>query len=88
MTLRLDSIDVECILGERPGERTVPRPVRIDLSLDVGDAAAESDELSDAADYAVGLLIAALGRVTAADAYIRRGGWLASGDYPLTAKVN
>ena len=52
MTLRLDVIDVECILGERPNERTVPRPVRIDLSLEVKDDAAESDELSDAADYA------------------------------------
>ena len=52
MTLRLDGIDVECILGERPNERTVPRPVRIDLSLKVKDDAATSDELSDAADYA------------------------------------
>jgi glyoxylate/hydroxypyruvate reductase len=41
----------------------------------------------DSADYAVGLVIAVLCRVAAADAYIRRGRWAADGDYPLTTKV-
>ncbi|KAL6885559.1 hypothetical protein ACP4OV_010338 [Aristida adscensionis] len=42
---------------------------------------------ADSADYAVGLLIDVLRRVSAADAYVRRGRWAADGDYPLTTKV-
>lgn len=43
---------------------------------------------ADAADYAVGLLVAVLRRVAAADAYVRRGAWAAAaGDYPLASKV-
>jgi glyoxylate/hydroxypyruvate reductase len=41
----------------------------------------------DSADYAVGLVIAVLRRVAAADAYVRRGRWAADGDYSLTTKV-
>nr|CAB3486364.1 unnamed protein product [Digitaria exilis] len=41
---------------------------------------------TDAADYAVGQLVAALRRVPAADAYIRRRGWVNHGDYPITTK--
>nr|CAB3480628.1 unnamed protein product [Digitaria exilis] len=43
---------------------------------------------TDAADYAVGLLVAALRRVPAADAYVRRRGWVNHGDYPITTKVS
>ncbi|RLM74131.1 glyoxylate/hydroxypyruvate reductase HPR3 isoform X1 [Panicum miliaceum] len=43
---------------------------------------------ADAADYSVGLVVAALRRVTAADAYVRRGGWVAHGEYPLATKVS
>ncbi|KAL6885560.1 hypothetical protein ACP4OV_010339 [Aristida adscensionis] len=43
---------------------------------------------ADAADYAVGLAVAALRRVAAADAYVRRGGWAGHGDYPLAAKLS
>ncbi|XP_052152920.1 glyoxylate/hydroxypyruvate reductase HPR3 isoform X1 [Oryza glaberrima] len=44
---------------------------------------------ADAADYAVGLLVAVLRRVAAADAYVRRGAWAtAAGDYPLASKVS
>ncbi|XP_051213015.1 glyoxylate/hydroxypyruvate reductase HPR3 [Lolium perenne] len=42
----------------------------------------------DSADYAVGLLIAVLRQVAAADAYVRGGRWPADGDYPLTTKVS
>jgi hydroxypyruvate reductase 2 len=42
----------------------------------------------DSADYAVGLVVAVLRRVAAADAYIRGGKWVADGDYPLTTKVS
>uniref|UniRef100_A0A0A9CY30 D-isomer specific 2-hydroxyacid dehydrogenase catalytic domain-containing protein n=1 Tax=Arundo donax TaxID=35708 RepID=A0A0A9CY30_ARUDO len=41
----------------------------------------------DSADYAVGLVVAVLRRVVAAEAYVRRGRWAAEGDYPLTTKV-
>ena len=41
----------------------------------------------DVADHAVGLLIAVLRRVSAADRYVRAGLWPAQGDYPLTSKV-
>ncbi|KAL6650231.1 hypothetical protein ACP70R_009156 [Stipagrostis hirtigluma subsp. patula] len=43
---------------------------------------------ADAADFAVGLVVAALRRVAAADAYVRRGGWAAHGEYPVATKVS
>ncbi|KAJ1257070.1 hypothetical protein BS78_06G007300 [Paspalum vaginatum] len=43
---------------------------------------------ADSADYAVGLLVAVLRRLAAAEAYLRRGGWAADGDYPLATKVS
>ncbi|CAN6247869.1 unnamed protein product [Urochloa humidicola] len=42
----------------------------------------------DSADYAVGLIVAVLRRVAAADAYVRRGRWATHGDYPLATKVS
>uniref|UniRef100_A0A0D3FRV0 D-isomer specific 2-hydroxyacid dehydrogenase NAD-binding domain-containing protein n=1 Tax=Oryza barthii TaxID=65489 RepID=A0A0D3FRV0_9ORYZ len=42
----------------------------------------------DVADYAVGLVVAVLRRVAAAEAYLRRGRWVADGDYPLATKVS
>jgi hydroxypyruvate reductase 2 len=42
----------------------------------------------DSADYAVGLLIAVLRQVAAADAYVRGRRWASDGDYPLTTKVS
>ncbi|BAF13931.1 glyoxylate/hydroxypyruvate reductase HPR3 isoform X2 [Oryza sativa Japonica Group] len=42
----------------------------------------------DVADYAVGLVVAVLRRVAAAEAYLRRGRWAADGDYPLATKVS
>ncbi|XP_062184808.1 glyoxylate/hydroxypyruvate reductase HPR3-like [Phragmites australis] len=42
----------------------------------------------DSADYAVGLVVAVLRRVAAAEAYVRRGGWVAQGKYPLATKVS
>ncbi|KAG8064203.1 hypothetical protein GUJ93_ZPchr0004g38134 [Zizania palustris] len=43
---------------------------------------------ADSADYAVGLVVAVLRRVVAADAYLRRGSWATQGDYPLATKVS
>jgi hydroxypyruvate reductase 2 len=42
----------------------------------------------DSADYAVGLVVAVLRRLAAADSYVRRGRWAADGDYPLATKVS
>uniref|UniRef100_A0A0E0KM37 D-isomer specific 2-hydroxyacid dehydrogenase NAD-binding domain-containing protein n=1 Tax=Oryza punctata TaxID=4537 RepID=A0A0E0KM37_ORYPU len=42
----------------------------------------------DVADYAVGLVVAVLRRVAAAEAYLRRGRWAADGDYPPATKVS
>jgi glyoxylate/hydroxypyruvate reductase len=42
---------------------------------------------NDVADYAVGLLIDALRRITTSDRYVRNGFWVRRGDYPLGTKV-
>ncbi|KXG25763.1 hypothetical protein SORBI_3006G005300 [Sorghum bicolor] len=42
----------------------------------------------DIADYAVGLVVAVLRKVAAADAHLRRGRWAMDGDYPLATKVS
>ena len=53
MKLWLNGLDVRCVIGERPDERDREQTLRVDIALDVADAVAESDELSDAVDYAV-----------------------------------
>ena len=52
MKLELNGIDVECIIGERPDERTHPQRLRVDVVLTIDDTAAETDELADTVDYA------------------------------------
>ena len=52
MKLRLDGLDVDCVIGERPDERERPQRLRVDVELAVGDRAAETDDLGDAVDYA------------------------------------
>ena len=61
MTLELNGIDVDCIIGERPDERERLQRLMVDVRLEIGDAAADSDELADTVDYA-----ALTGRVRAA----------------------
>ena len=48
----LDHVDVDCIIGERPDERTRTQRLRVDVVLTIGDRASETDELSDTVDYA------------------------------------
>uniref|UniRef100_A0A0D9W1S7 D-isomer specific 2-hydroxyacid dehydrogenase NAD-binding domain-containing protein n=1 Tax=Leersia perrieri TaxID=77586 RepID=A0A0D9W1S7_9ORYZ len=43
---------------------------------------------AESADYAVGLVVAVLRRVVAAEAYLRQGRWAKDGDYPLATKVS
>ena len=52
MKLELNGIGVECIIGERPDERTHPQRLRVDAVLTIGNAASETDELDDTVDYA------------------------------------
>ena len=68
MRLRLDGIDVDCVIGERPDERERLQRLRVDVELAVGEKAAESDELADAVDYAA---LAKSIRAALVDGYLR-----------------
>ena len=52
MTLRLNGLDVACVIGERADERTHLQTLRIDIELEIGDLVAETDDFADAVDYA------------------------------------
>ena len=52
MKLELNGIDVDCIIGERPDERTRPQRLRVDVVLTIDDRVVETDELADTVDYA------------------------------------
>ena len=52
MELRLNGIEVECVIGERPDERTRLQKLRVDVALEIADTAAETDEIADTVDYA------------------------------------
>ena len=53
MVLSLNQLEVDCVIGERPDERERLQRLVIDAKLDISSASAESDDLSDTADYAV-----------------------------------
>ena len=52
MTLKLNGIAVDCVIGERPDERERLQRLRVDAELEIGERAAESDVLADTVDYA------------------------------------
>ena len=52
MKLELNGIDVDCIIGERPDERTRTQRLRVDVVLTIDDKVATTDELADTVDYA------------------------------------
>ena len=52
MKLELNGIDVACVIGERPDERTRLQSLRVDARLEISDTAAMTDALGDTADYA------------------------------------
>ena len=52
MKLELNGIDVDCIIGERPDERTRTQRLRVDVALTIGGRVAETDALGDTVDYA------------------------------------
>lgn len=53
MTLRLNDIVVDCIIGDLPSERRVAQRLAVDVELALNDLAAETDSLSDTVDYSV-----------------------------------
>lgn len=52
MTLELNGIDVECIIGDLPEERDRPQHLSVDVAVEIVDDAADSDSLGDTVDYA------------------------------------
>lgn len=52
MILKLNGLEVECIIGDLPEERNSAQSLRIDAELEVSGQASETDDISDAVDYA------------------------------------
>lgn len=52
MKLFLESLAVDCIIGDLPRERVEEQTLKLDIELEIPDRAAETDELSDTVDYA------------------------------------
>ena len=50
--LKLNGIEVNCIIGDRPEERERLQRLVVDVELDLPDTAAETDEIADTVDYA------------------------------------
>ena len=52
MKLKLNGIEVACVIGDLPDERVRDQILRIDAELEILDRVAETDRLSDTVDYA------------------------------------
>ena len=52
MKLRLNGIEVDCVIGERPDERDRLQRIFVDVELEIPSTAAETDSLADTVDYA------------------------------------
>jgi dihydroneopterin aldolase len=52
MTLELNGIDVDCIIGDLPEERVRTQRLWVDVRLSIPDRSAQSDCLGDTVDYA------------------------------------
>ena len=52
MTLRLNGIEVDCVIGELPDERDRLQRLLVDVELEIPSDAAETDSLADTVDYA------------------------------------
>ncbi len=52
MKLKLNDLEVFCILGDLPDERERLQAIRVDVELEVGDDAARTDALDGTVDYA------------------------------------
>lgn len=52
MKLQLNSLSVDCVIGELPEERVRLQSLLLDIVLEIPDDASMSDELADTVDYA------------------------------------
>ncbi len=52
MTLKLNDLEVLCVLGDLPEERERSQAIRVDVEMEVGETAAKTDDLSGTVDYA------------------------------------
>ena len=52
MTLKLNGIEVDCIIGDRSDERVRTQRLAVYVELGVGERVCDTDELSDTVDYA------------------------------------
>ena len=52
VTLKLNGLEVLCIIGDRVDERHRLQSLRVDVELELPSAAADRDRLSDTVDYA------------------------------------
>ena len=50
-TLKLNGIMVECVIGERPDERTRTQKIRVDVEMEIPETACTTDRLEDTVDY-------------------------------------
>ncbi|KAF6133922.1 hypothetical protein GIB67_040686 [Kingdonia uniflora] len=76
---------LECIVGSSAGVNHIDLVECKRRGIAVTNAGSVFSE--DVADYAVGMLIDVLRRVSAADRYVRSGLWSLKGEYPLGHKV-
>lgn len=52
MLLKLNELEVDCIIGERADERNRLQKLLVEVELEISDLAAETDCLDDTIDYA------------------------------------
>lgn len=52
MTLKLNGLEVDCVIGDLPDERNRLQRIVVDVEMEVADKAAETDSIDDAVDYA------------------------------------
>ncbi|KAL8200877.1 hypothetical protein R6Q57_012216 [Mikania cordata] len=76
---------VECVIGTSAGVDHIDLAECRRRNIRVTSAGSAFSE--DGADYAIGLLMDVLRRVSAADRFVRAGLWPAKGDYPLGNKL-
>lgn len=86
-SVTLDQLpSLECVVGSSVGVNHIDvaecwrRGIKVTTA---GDAFSE-----DVADYAIGLLIDVLRRLSSSDRFVRDGLWSSKGNYPLASKVN
>ena len=77
---------LQCIVGSSAGVDHIDLEECRRRGITVTNAGSSFCE--DGADFAIGLLIDVLRRISAADRYVRAGLWPVKGDYPLGSKVN